>query len=57
MRVAPTADPRDGLLDVTIVTRRGVVGYVDGEHLGPLPLTVAVAPGALRVAVPRSGAP
>ncbi len=93
MRIAPTADPRDGLLDVTVVTglsrtelvrvfprvysgsfvrhpavqryrgrtvqleARGVVGYADGERLGPLPLTVAVAPGALRVAVPRSGAP
>lgn len=93
MRIAPTADPRDGLLDVTVVTglsrtellrvfprvysgsfvrhpavqryrgrtvqleARGVIGYADGERLGPLPLTVAVAPGALRVAVPQLGAP
>lgn len=93
MRIAPTADPRDGLLDVTIVTAvsrtelvrvfprvysgsfvshravqrhrgrvvqleaRGVVAYADGERLGPLPLTVAVVPSALRVAVRGSGAP
>lgn len=93
MRIAPTADPRDGLLDVTIVTAvsrtelvrvfprvysgsfvshravqryrgrtvqleaHGVVAYADGERVGQLPLTVAVVPSALRVAVRGSGAP
>ncbi len=31
----------------------GVVAYADGERLGPLPLTVEVAPRALRVLAPR----
>jgi len=93
MRIAPTANPRDGMLDVTVVTAlsrtelvrvfprvysgsfvrhaavqryrgqtvqleaHGVVAYADGERLGPLPLTAAVAPGALRVAVRGQGAP
>jgi diacylglycerol kinase (ATP) len=30
-----------------------VVAYADGERLGSLPLTVEVAPRALRVLVPR----
>ncbi|MFC6083784.1 diacylglycerol kinase [Sphaerisporangium aureirubrum] len=30
----------------------GVVAYADGERLGPLPLTCAVHPGALRVLAP-----
>ena len=30
----------------------GIVAYADGERLGPLPLTVDVAPGALSVYVP-----
>ncbi|MER5310389.1 diacylglycerol kinase [Streptomyces sp. NPDC002773] len=30
-------------------------GYADGEPLGPLPLTVECAPGALRVLAPRQG--
>ncbi|MEU8542791.1 diacylglycerol kinase [Streptomyces sp. NPDC048717] len=29
-----------------------VTGYADGEHLGPLPLTVRCVPGALRVLAP-----
>ncbi len=45
------------------VAAPGIVAYADGERIGPLPLTVEVAPGALRVLVPRrspidpSGAP
>lgn len=35
------------------VAAPGVVGYADGERVGPLPLTVEVAPLALRVLVPR----
>ena len=31
---------------------KGVVAYADGERVGPLPLTCAVVPGALRVLVP-----
>lgn len=31
----------------------GIVGYADGERVGPLPLTVEVVPAALRVLVPR----
>ena len=27
----------------------GVVAYADGERIGPLPLTIDVVPGALRV--------
>ncbi|MCT4356675.1 diacylglycerol kinase [Streptomyces sp. Je 1-79] len=30
----------------------GITGYADGEPLGPLPLTVACVPGALRVLAP-----
>ncbi|MGW6390794.1 diacylglycerol kinase [Streptomyces sp. NPDC055103] len=30
----------------------GITGYADGEPLGPLPLTVECAPGALRVLAP-----
>jgi diacylglycerol kinase (ATP) len=30
----------------------GIVGYADGERLGPLPLSLTVAPGALRVLAP-----
>ena len=33
----------------------GITAYADGERIGSLPLTVDVAPGALRVVVP-SGA-
>lgn len=32
----------------------GIVGYGDGERLGPLPLTVEVVPGALAVLAPAS---
>jgi diacylglycerol kinase (ATP) len=32
----------------------GVVAYADGERLGPLPLTAAVHPGALRVLAPAA---
>jgi len=89
MRIAPSASPTDGLLEVTVVgavsrtelvrvfpriyngsfvrhpavrqlrardiglAADGVVAYADGERIGPLPLTVSVVPGALRVAVPR----
>jgi diacylglycerol kinase (ATP) len=35
------------------VAAPGVVAYADGERLGSLPLTVEVAPRALRVLVPR----
>jgi diacylglycerol kinase (ATP) len=31
----------------------GIVAYGDGERLGPLPMTVTVRPGALRMLVPR----
>jgi diacylglycerol kinase (ATP) len=34
------------------VAAPGIVAYADGERIGPLPLTVGVAPGALRVLVP-----
>ncbi|MFP5252392.1 MAG: diacylglycerol kinase [Actinomycetes bacterium] len=34
------------------VAAPGVVAYADGERLGALPLTVACAPGSLRVLVP-----
>jgi diacylglycerol kinase (ATP) len=34
------------------VAAPGIVAYADGERIGPLPLTVDVAPGALRVLVP-----
>ena len=30
----------------------GITAYADGERIGPLPLTVEVAPLALRVLVP-----
>ncbi|MEV4066133.1 diacylglycerol/lipid kinase family protein [Nonomuraea dietziae] len=87
MRICPTAEPDDGLLDVTILGAVGksafvrsfprvykgahgahpavtmvrartvtleapdVVAYADGERIGPLPLTCAVSPGALRVLI------
>ncbi len=35
------------------VTAAGIVAYADGERLGPLPMTVDVAPGALEVCVPE----
>ena len=35
------------------VAAPGIVAYADGERLGPLPLTVDVAPGALRVLAPK----
>jgi diacylglycerol kinase (ATP) len=35
------------------VAAPGVVAYADGERLGALPLTVEVAPRALRVLAPR----
>jgi diacylglycerol kinase (ATP) len=34
------------------IASAGVTAYADGERLGPLPLTVEVAPAALRVLVP-----
>ncbi|MCW2758674.1 MAG: diacylglycerol kinase [Nocardioidaceae bacterium] len=34
------------------VAAAGIVAYADGERIGPLPLTVEAAPGALRVLVP-----
>lgn len=37
------------------VAASGIVAYADGERLGPLPLTVEVAPGALEVCVPERG--
>jgi diacylglycerol kinase (ATP) len=85
MRIAPAADPTDGLLDVvtaaplsratvarlkprlrdgTHVTdvrvrtfrcrqvrlyADGIVGYADGERIGPLPLEVTCVPGAIRL--------
>ncbi|MFF5937607.1 diacylglycerol kinase [Streptomyces sp. NPDC012508] len=33
----------------------GITGYADGEPLGPLPLTAACVPGALRVLAPPAG--
>lgn len=35
------------------VAAPGIVAYADGERLGPLPMTVDVAPDALRVLSPR----
>ena len=35
------------------VAAPGVVAYADGERLGSLPMTVDVAPNALRVLAPR----
>jgi diacylglycerol kinase (ATP) len=85
MRIAPAADPADGLLDVIIAeplgraalarlkprlrhgthvtdprvtTFRarqvrlhadGIIGYADGERIGPLPLEVTCVPGAVRL--------
>jgi len=37
------------------VAAAGIVAYADGERLGPLPMTVEVAPGALEVCVPGRG--
>ncbi|CAN5385181.1 diacylglycerol kinase [soil metagenome] len=37
-----------------ILDSPGIVAYGDGERLGPLPRTITVAPGALRVFVPAS---
>ena len=34
------------------VAAAGIVAYADGERIGPLPLSVEAAPGALRVLVP-----
>ena len=34
------------------VAAPGITAYADGERIGPLPLTVEVVPGALRVLVP-----
>jgi diacylglycerol kinase (ATP) len=31
------------------VVSEGIVGYADGERLGPLPLTCELVPGALNV--------
>ena len=85
MRIAPAADPADGLLDVVIAAplgraalarlkprlrhgthvtdprvtvfrarqvrlhADGVIGYADGERIGPLPLEVTCVPGAVRL--------
>jgi len=85
LRIAPPADPHDGLLDVVIggrFTRTGLIrilprvrrgthlghplvtayraasvtldadgitAYADGERVGPLPVEVSAAPGALTV--------
>jgi diacylglycerol kinase (ATP) len=85
MRIAPAADPGDGLLDVIVAAplgraalarlkprlRRGthvtdprvttyrarqvrlhadgIIGYADGERVGPLPLEVTCVPGAVRL--------
>jgi diacylglycerol kinase (ATP) len=85
MRIAPGADPADGLLDIVVAAtlgrgalarlkprlRRGthvtdprvttyrarnvrihaenIIGYADGERIGPLPLEVGCEPGALRL--------
>jgi diacylglycerol kinase (ATP) len=35
------------------VAAPGIVAYADGERLGSLPVTVDVAPNALRVLAPR----
>jgi diacylglycerol kinase (ATP) len=39
------------------IAAAGVVGYADGERLGPLPLTVRVLPGALQVYSAQPAAP
>jgi diacylglycerol kinase (ATP) len=85
MRIAPAADPADGLLDVVIAAplgraallrlrprlrhgthitdprvrtfrcravrldADGIIGYADGERIGPLPLEVICVPGAIRL--------
>ena len=85
MRIAPAADPADGLLDVVIAAplgraalarlkprlrhgthvtdprvtvfrarqvrlhADGIIGYADGERIGPLPLEVTCVPGAVRL--------
>ena len=40
------------LVKEVTVAAPGIVAYADGERVGPLPLTVEVAPAALRVLVP-----
>jgi len=40
------------LVRTVTVAARGIVGYADGERIGALPLTVEVAPRALKVLVP-----
>ena len=40
------------LVRTVTVAARGIVGYADGERIGALPLTVEVAPLALKVLVP-----
>jgi diacylglycerol kinase (ATP) len=90
MQICPTADPRDGQLDLTIVhpvsrltllqllprmhtgtfvrhpcverlraqevvvEGAGLVGFGDGEHVGPAPLRVRTARGALPVLLPAA---
>ncbi len=48
------ADPRVRRLTATRVRLScpGIIGYADGERLGPLPLTCEVVPGALRLLAP-----
>jgi len=40
---------------VVCVDSPGIVGYADGERIGPLPLTCEAVPGALRVLAPVAG--
>jgi diacylglycerol kinase (ATP) len=34
---------------VVRIEAAGIVGYADGERIGPLPLTVSCDPGAVRL--------
>lgn len=62
VRLYPRVYRGTHVTDPRVVVRRarrvrvaadGIVGYADGERLGPLPLTCEVVPGALRVLDPR----
>jgi diacylglycerol kinase (ATP) len=57
--LAHTSHPqveRHRVSSVTIAAA-GVVGYADGERMGPLPLSVRVLPGALQVYAPAAQPP
>ena len=53
------ADPRVHVhraRKVVIESGDGIVAYADGERVGPLPVTVEVAPGVLHVIAPAASA-